>query len=98
MILPAAGRFVVDAEGQVASAVERYVSVSAEHRSSKTHNDKLRTFSPSSGYVFVTNRGFMHAFDNERWTEVGLACGYKIDDFASRTGAQPLPCLRSNGP
>jgi len=54
MILPAAGRFVVDAEGQVASAVDGYVSVSAEHRSSKTHNDKLRTFSPSSGYVFVT--------------------------------------------
>ena len=41
-------------------------------------------------YVFVTNRGFMHALDNERWTEVGLACGYKIDDFASRTGAHSI--------
>jgi len=43
-----------------------------------------------SAYVFVTNRGFMHAFDSERWTEVGLACGYKIDDFASRAGAQSI--------
>jgi SEC-C motif len=43
-----------------------------------------------SAYVFVTNRGFMHAFDSERWTEVGLACGYKIDDFASRTGAKSI--------
>lgn len=43
-----------------------------------------------SAYVFVTNRGFMHAFDNVRWTEVGLACGYKIDDFASRTGVRSI--------
>jgi hypothetical protein len=41
MILPAAGRFVLDAESQVASAVDGYVSVYAEHGSSKTHNDKL---------------------------------------------------------
>ena len=43
-----------------------------------------------SAYVFVTNLGFMHAFDSTQWTEVGLACGYKIGDFASRTGAQPI--------
>lgn len=43
-----------------------------------------------SAYVFVTNRGFMHALDAVRWTEVGLACGYKIDDFASRTGAPSI--------
>jgi hypothetical protein len=41
-------------------------------------------------YVFVTNRGFMHALDAVRWTEVGLACGYKIDDFASRIGARSI--------
>ena len=41
-------------------------------------------------YVFVTNRGFIHALDSESWSEVGLACGYKIDDFASRTGRSIL--------
>jgi hypothetical protein len=41
-------------------------------------------------YVFVTNRGFVHALDSEHWSEVGLACGYKIDDFASRTGARSM--------
>jgi hypothetical protein len=25
--------------------------------------------------------------DSDRWTEVGLACGYKINDYASRSGA-----------
>jgi hypothetical protein len=37
-----------------------------------------------------TNRGFVHALDSEHWSEVGLACGYKIDDFASRTGARSI--------
>src|SRR5260370_11128921 len=32
----------------------------------------------------------MHAFDRKRWTEVGLAFGYKIGDFASRAGAQSI--------
>lgn len=41
-------------------------------------------------YVFVTNRGFMNALDTERWNEVGLACGFKIDDFGSRTGARSI--------
>jgi len=41
-------------------------------------------------YVFVTNRGFIHALDSANWSEVGLACGYKIDDFASRTGARSI--------
>jgi hypothetical protein len=40
-----------------------------------------------AAYVFVTNRGFLHALDSDRWTEVGLACGYKINDYASRSGA-----------
>ena len=43
-----------------------------------------------SAYVFVTNRGFMHALEDVRWTEVGLACGYKINDFASRIGAPSI--------
>jgi len=41
-------------------------------------------------YVFVTNRGFIHALDSTRWTEVGLACGYKIADFAFRMGARTM--------
>jgi len=41
-------------------------------------------------YVFVTNRGFMHALDSEQWTEIGVSCGFKISDFASRTGAQSI--------
>ena len=35
-------------------------------------------------YVFVTNRGFMHALDRERWTEIGVSCSFKIDDLPSR--------------
>jgi hypothetical protein len=38
-------------------------------------------------YVFVTNRAFVHELDSDRCPEVSLACGYKIPDFASRTGA-----------
>jgi hypothetical protein len=41
-------------------------------------------------YVFVTNRGFMHALDSPQWTEVGLTCGFKIDDFSSRSGARSI--------
>jgi hypothetical protein len=41
-------------------------------------------------YVFVTNRGFVNALDSEHWAEVGLSCGFKIDDFASRTGARTI--------
>ena len=43
-----------------------------------------------SAYVFVTNRGFVHALESERWTEIGLACGFKIADFASRKGAPSI--------
>jgi hypothetical protein len=43
-----------------------------------------------TAYVFVTNRGFMHALDSERWNEVGVACGFKIEDFASRTPARSI--------
>ena len=32
----------------------------------------------------------MHALDSERWGEVGVACGFKIDDFASRTAARSI--------
>ena len=41
-------------------------------------------------YVFVTNRGFVHALDSDRWTDIGLACGFKIADFASRKGAPSI--------
>jgi hypothetical protein len=41
-------------------------------------------------YVFVTNRGFVHALESKRWTEIGLACGFKIADFASRKGATSI--------
>src|ERR1044072_5207548 len=41
-------------------------------------------------YVLVTNRGFIHALDSTAFTEVGLACGFKIPDFASRTGARSI--------
>jgi hypothetical protein len=43
-----------------------------------------------AAYVFVTNRGFVHALDSVQWTEVGFACGFKISDFASRTGARTV--------
>lgn len=43
-----------------------------------------------AAYVFVTNRGFVHALDSVQWTEVGLACGFKTGDFASRTGARSV--------
>jgi hypothetical protein len=43
-----------------------------------------------AAYIFVTNRGFVHALDSAQWTEVGMACGFKIDDFASRTGAPSI--------
>ena len=43
-----------------------------------------------SAYVFVTNRGFMHALDSEQWTDLGFSCGYKINDFASRSGARSI--------
>lgn len=41
-------------------------------------------------YVLVTNRAFMHALDSEQCAEMWLACGYKIPDFASRTGARSI--------
>jgi hypothetical protein len=41
-------------------------------------------------YVFVTNRGFMHALDTAQGHEVGLTCGFKIPDFSSRAGARSI--------
>jgi hypothetical protein len=38
-------------------------------------------------YVMVTNLGAVHALDSTVFTDVGLACGFKIPDFASRTPA-----------
>jgi hypothetical protein len=46
-------------------------------------------------YVFVTNRGFMHALDRQRWTEIGVSCGFKIDDFASRIPRPILDLVRA---
>jgi hypothetical protein len=43
-----------------------------------------------AAYVFVTNRGFVHALDSVHWTEVGFACGFKIGDFASPTDARSI--------
>lgn len=47
-------------------------------------------------YVFVTNRGaFIHNLDSNQ-AEVGLVCGFKIDDFASRTDRQAmLPLVKA---
>lgn len=41
-------------------------------------------------YIFATNRSFMHALDSDEWTEAAFACGFKINDFASRTGARSI--------
>jgi hypothetical protein len=38
-------------------------------------------------YVMITNLGAVHALDSTVFTNVGLACGFKIPDFASRTSA-----------
>jgi hypothetical protein len=44
-------------------------------------------------YVFVTNQGAVHALDSTTFLEVGLACGYKIPDFASRIPAPSILTL-----
>ncbi len=43
-----------------------------------------------SAYVMVTNLGAVHALDSTVFTEVGLACGFKIPDFAKRTPARSI--------
>lgn len=37
-------------------------------------------------YLFVTNRAFLHSLDGEECIEVGVAYGFKIDDFVPRCG------------
>jgi hypothetical protein len=41
-------------------------------------------------YVMVTNLGAVHALDSTIFTDVGLACGFKISNFAKRTSAQSI--------
>jgi hypothetical protein len=41
-------------------------------------------------YVMVTNLGAVHALESTVFTDVGLACGFKIPDFAKRTPAQSI--------
>ena len=41
-------------------------------------------------YVMVTNLGAVHALDSTAFTDIGLACGFKIPDFAMRTSARSI--------
>ena len=41
-------------------------------------------------YVMVTNLGALHALDSTTFTDVGLACGFKIPDFARRAPASSI--------
>jgi hypothetical protein len=45
---------------------------------------------PPPAYVFVTNFGAIHALEDTNFTEIGLACGFKIPDFGKRSPARSI--------
>jgi len=43
-----------------------------------------------AAYVMVTNLSAVHSLDSTVYADVGLACGFKIPDFAERTPAKSI--------
>lgn len=43
-----------------------------------------------SAYVFMTNRGFLHALDDTNWSEFDIVAGFKIHDFPPGRGSRSI--------